>query len=77
MYLVSTTKASNFFLFAHTRLETSSKSVELVTGFPVKDARLLKHLNSIFSIFYLPYHHLVVQEYFSNVRLFGETLYLN
>ena len=44
------------------------------TGFPIKDARLLKYI----PLFYFPLRHSVDQEYFSvwrNERLFWETLY--
>ena len=48
------------------------------SGFPIKDARFLKYLKSIFWLFYLPYHSWVYQENskFLKRAFFEEILYL-
>ena len=49
------------------------------TALPIKDALLINMKSRYFALFYLPFHHLVDQEYFSVLRngsLLLETLYV-
>ena len=56
----------------------SRYSIQSCTEFPIKDAKLLTYIKSIYLLFYLPYHYGEDQEYFSilrNGRLLWGTLY--
>ena len=64
---------------AHLSLK-KKKSNKYCTGFPIKDARLLKYLKSIFQLFYLPFHHWEDQahvfHFWESGVLLWETLYI-